>query len=127
MKTLRLHEDYGREDVHDIFDPDSTFTPQAGTWGLQGIIMIPDRPGDFVFFVTFGRREGEHEFDEGISTEGVLRWQSKPQQRLNDPQVTLALCVEVDTHPRRLRSLLQVQLRGHRPSTAFDRATAQSS
>ncbi len=87
MKTLRLHEDYSREDVHDIFDPDSTFTPQAGTWGLQGIITIPDRPGDFVFFVTFGKREGEHEFDEGISTEGVFRWQSQPRQRLDDPQV----------------------------------------
>ncbi len=87
MKSLRLHEDYSREDVHGIFDPDSTFTPQAGTWGLQGIITIPDRPGDFVFFVTFGKREGEHEFDEGISTEGVFRWQSQPRQRLDDPQV----------------------------------------
>jgi hypothetical protein len=34
--------------------------------------------------VTFGRSQGEHTFDEGISSEGILRWQSQPQQGLTD-------------------------------------------
>ncbi len=81
---LKLHDDYSREEVHDIFAPETPFTPQAGTWGLHGIIGLPDRPNDFVLFVTFGKEEGGHEFDEGVSAEGILRWQSQPRQRLVD-------------------------------------------
>lgn len=43
---------------------------------------IPDRPGDFVFFVSLGRRQGEHVFDEGVTEGGVLSWQSQPSQGL---------------------------------------------
>ena len=32
---LTPYEDYAREAVHGIFAPETTFTPQAGTWGLQ--------------------------------------------------------------------------------------------
>ena len=84
MRKLVLYEDYARQEVHDLFDPESTFTPQAGTWGLQGIVEIRERPQDYVFFVTFGQRQATHEFDEGITPEGVLRWQSQPKQRLGD-------------------------------------------
>jgi hypothetical protein len=87
MRELILYEDYSRKEVHDIFDPDSRFTPQAGTWGLQGIIQIPERPRDYVFFVTFGQTQAEHEFDEGITADGVLRWQSQPKQRLADSTI----------------------------------------
>lgn len=80
MKTLRIGDFYNREDVHSIFSPDSVFTPQAGTWGLQGIVKVPDRQGDWVFFVTLGQSQGEHTFDESITAEGVLSWQSQPSQ-----------------------------------------------
>ena len=87
MHPLRLYEDYSREEVHDIFAPDAPFTPGAGTWGLLGIVAIPDRPGDYVFFVTYGRQQGEHVFDEGVTEEGVLTWQSQPRQGLDDQQI----------------------------------------
>ena len=84
---LTLYDDYSREAVHDLFDPNSLFTRGAGSWGISGLIEIPGRPGDFVFLVTFGSKQGDHEFDEGISTEGIIRWQSQPQQGLDDPRV----------------------------------------
>lgn len=84
QNELLLHQAYSREQIHDLFDPGTPFTPQAGSWGLHGIIRIPGRPGDFVLIVTFGRSQGEHTFDEGISSEGILRWQSQPQQGLAD-------------------------------------------
>jgi hypothetical protein len=87
LAQLALYEDYSRRDVHGLFDPTSNFVPQAGLWGILGLIEIPRRPGDFVFLVTFGRSQGEHSFDEGISTEGVLRWQSQPHQELDDPRI----------------------------------------
>ncbi len=30
---LSLHSDYSREDLHDIFSPDTLFSPQGGTVG----------------------------------------------------------------------------------------------
>ena len=87
MRDLVRYADYSREEVHDIFDPDSTLIPQAGTWGLHGIVKIPERPGDYVFFVTFGQKQSDHEFDEGITADGVLRWQSQPKQSLNDADI----------------------------------------
>jgi len=80
MKKLQLWQFYSRSEVHKIFSPDTKFTPQSGTWGLQGIIKVPDRDGDFVFFVTFGKSQGEHTFDESITSDGVLSWQSQPSQ-----------------------------------------------
>ena len=83
MKLLELWTAYTREEVHSIFSPDTPFTPQAGTWGLQGMVRVPERPGDWVFFVTFGQVQGEHTFDESITDDGVLSWQSQPNQGLN--------------------------------------------
>jgi hypothetical protein len=85
--VLTRYQDYSREDVHDIFAPDTPFTPQAGTWGMHGIVSIPNRSGDFVFLVTFGQQTGTHVFDEGITEEGVLSWQSQPRQALSDNQI----------------------------------------
>jgi hypothetical protein len=53
MRELILYGDYSRAEVHEIFDRDSEFTLQAGTWGLQGIIQIPERTRDYVFFVVW--------------------------------------------------------------------------
>ena len=82
MRALKLWEKYTREEVHDIFDPESDFTTGSGRWGLPGIVRIPDSYGDFVFFVTFGSRQGDHAFQEEITEDGVLTWQAQPKQRL---------------------------------------------
>jgi hypothetical protein len=84
MKPLKLRELYSRREIHGVFSPDTTFTPQAGTWGLHGIIKIPNRDGDFVFIVTYGQSQGDHDFDEGITSDGVLSWQSQPSQDLQN-------------------------------------------
>jgi hypothetical protein len=87
MQTLSLWNDYTREDVHAIFSPETHFTPRAGTWGLQGIVRIPARERDWVFFVTFGQEQGDHIFDESITDGGVLSWQSQSAQRLADDKI----------------------------------------
>jgi hypothetical protein len=79
MKNLKLWEEYTREEIHSIFSPETSFTPQAGTWGLHGMIKIPDREGDWVFLVTLGNQQGDHIFDESITEDGVLSWQSQPR------------------------------------------------
>ena len=86
-QNLILYSDYSREDVHDIFSPHTRFSPGSGTWGLQGIVEIPDKQGDFVFFVTFGQQQAGHIFDEWITEDGVISWQSQPSQSVNDRSI----------------------------------------
>ncbi|TQR44893.1 DUF3427 domain-containing protein [Paenibacillus popilliae] len=87
QKVLQLHELYSRKDVHDIFDPTSNFKPGTGTWGIQGIVKVPNREADYVFFVTFGQKQDTHSFVEDITTDGVLTWQSQPRQTLQDKRI----------------------------------------
>lgn len=86
MRTLNKYEDYNREEVHDIFSPHTHYTPQAGTWGLQGIVKISDTK-DYIFYVTIGSQQGEHVFEEGITEDGILTWQSQPRQNLNSKTI----------------------------------------
>lgn len=87
MPLLKLWDSYTREQVHDIFSPETAFTPQAGTWGLHGIVRVPERPGTQVFLVTFGQKRGSHLFDESVTDDGVLTWQSQPSQTLTESRI----------------------------------------
>ena len=78
--NLVLYEKYSRKDIHDIFSPDTKFTPQTGSWGLQGIIRVPGTQHDYIFLVTYGKKQSGHEFDENIDENGILTWQSQPSQ-----------------------------------------------
>lgn len=84
---LLLHRQYTRAEAHAILAPSAPFESQRAQWGLQGLIPLPGRPGDFVFFVSFGQTQGEHQFDEGITEDGVLTWQSQPRQGFNSAQI----------------------------------------
>jgi len=81
---LVKYQDYDREEVHDIFAPHSPFTPKSGSWGLRDIVKIPNRDNDFVFFATYGQSQASHAFVDGVTEDGILTWQSKPSQTLNN-------------------------------------------
>lgn len=69
-----------------ILAPEYKFTPQTGTWGLHGIVQFGGGP-NYAFFVTFGQEQSGHEFDEGISESGVVRWQSQPRHDFDSPTI----------------------------------------
>lgn len=75
---------YTRKEVHDILSPNTNFTQGNGTWGLQGIIRIRPDLADYVLFVTYGREQSGHKFDETIHSDGTFEWQSQPSQRISD-------------------------------------------
>lgn len=87
VRNLVKYESYTRKEVHSIFSRQSIFMPSRGVWGLQGIVPIPDRENDFIFFVSIGRVEGDYAFDEGVTMDGILTWQSQPQQKLSDKKI----------------------------------------
>jgi len=86
-RMLIKYEDYNRKEVHDIFAPGTSFYPGAGLWGLRGIVKISNRENSFVFFVTFGRKQADHEFEEYITEDGILTWQSQPSQDLQNKTI----------------------------------------
>ena len=42
MDYLELGQQYNREQIHGFFGGNSTFTPSAGTWGIQGMLRTAD-------------------------------------------------------------------------------------
>lgn len=109
-RELQLWVEYSREEVHAIFSPNTKFTPRAGTWGLQGMIRVPDRDNDWVFLVTFGQEQGDHVFDESITEDGVLSWQSQP--RLGFDSEPIQSLINHDDHGDTIHLFLRAQDRG---------------
>ena len=118
-EELVLHRNYSRQQIHDLFEPETPFTPQAGSWGLHGIVRLARRSGDFVLIVTFGQSQGEHTFDEGISTEGILRWQSQPRQSLSDRTIRELISHNEDRNSIYLFLRTASRLRGIPPGYTY--------
>jgi hypothetical protein len=80
MNTLVKNKKYSREDIYSIFNPTK---PIDSIWKQWGIInlgkYIDEMKDDFIFLLSKGSEVGGHSFDEGITLDGVLSWQSQPQ------------------------------------------------
>jgi hypothetical protein len=87
MPDLEMYRDYWRKDIHDIFAPEEPFSQGSGTWGVMGILGIPNRPKDYVFIVTYGQQQAGHEFNEPITVNGIINWQSQPSQDLDEYRI----------------------------------------
>ena len=81
---LIIGDSYSRREIHDFFSPDTNYVSGAGTWGLQGIVKIDLFKKDYVLFVTYGQKQGEHRFSDIINEDGTLFWQSQPSQKISD-------------------------------------------
>ena len=63
-------------------------------WGIWGIVQIANS-NDFVLMITAGTVIGEHEFDEGFTEDGLLRWQSQPKNTLKTEIVEIRKTLEI--------------------------------
>jgi hypothetical protein len=77
---------YDRKDVATVLAPTYSFQSQRGSWGISGIVRFGAGP-NYVFFVSFGQTQADHEFDEAVYDNGLIRWQSQPSQKLSDPVI----------------------------------------
>ncbi|GEA49282.1 hypothetical protein VIN01S_00860 [Vibrio inusitatus NBRC 102082] len=82
---LALYDEYSRQDISELFDPDYEFKQGAGRWGISGIISGKPGPDDVVFIVTLEERDG-NEYDDFLTEDGVLFWKS---QNRHAPQSSL--------------------------------------
>lgn len=108
MATLNRYAQYSREDVHALFSPETKFTPQAGTWGISGIISLTER--NYVFFVTYGQKQGDHIFEEEIDEAGYFLWQSQPRMGFHSPAI--AHFINHDASVHQIYLFLRTQKKG---------------
>lgn len=89
MKRLELYAEYTREEVNNIFNPETSFKPGTGTYGIHGLIRVPKENSnpDFIFFVNIGESGFDYEFTENISEDGKMVWQSQPSQTLENKRI----------------------------------------
>ena len=86
MSKLEKYQKYSRSDIHQIFKVENPFDQ---IWKMWGIINLgkykKEMDGDFIFFVTIGSSVDGKERDEGITSNGVVSWQSQNQNSLTSP------------------------------------------
>jgi len=85
---LTLYKEYSREEVHEIFSPETKFTKSRGPWGLSGIVKISNNKPDYIFFVTYSESKNGTELEEGIDDEGVLSWHSQKRQGFKNQDIS---------------------------------------
>jgi hypothetical protein len=82
---FRRYSFYDRKDAAAL-TPSYPFKPQRGSWGISGIVRFT-KNADYVFFVSFGQTQAGHEFDEAVYSNGIVRWQSQPAQKVATPMI----------------------------------------
>lgn len=83
VRELRNFDKYTRHEVHDMFSPNTKYVKNSGSWGIHGIVRVPNTLSDYVLFVTLGSSYGKEKYDEGIDENGVLTWQSQKRHDFN--------------------------------------------
>lgn len=93
---LKLHKEYSRKEVHDIFSPTTPFYPQAGQWGMNGVVRISKGIDDFVFFINLDK-ESKYAGRQEIRADGILKWNAPAEQDIGSP---LIQTLTKHTHPK---------------------------
>ncbi len=98
MTQLKLGISYDRKEIHSFFGGNSKFTPGCGSWGIQGMLRTTDDELSWVFFVTLNHQKGNYQFNENITQDGVLTWQSQPKLSLKSKDIQDLINFDHDKH-----------------------------
>lgn len=77
LRHLHRGEQYERADIAGIFEPGTKFTPGAGRWGISGIVETPPESSNFVFMVTLGEPVEGNPYQDSLTLDGHLVWESQ--------------------------------------------------
>jgi hypothetical protein len=87
LASLSRGSVYDRQDISQIFEPGSKFTRGAGRWGIPGIVEVPPQSGDFVFMVTLGEPNEANPYQDALTEDGYLIWESQTRHTLDAPAI----------------------------------------
>lgn len=86
LELTRLQR-YDRQEIASVFEPGAKFTRGAGRWGIQGIVESPRDSGNFVFLVTLGKPVEGNPYQDSLTLDGRLIWESQTQQDFESPAI----------------------------------------
>ncbi len=81
--SLRRYQLYSRKAIANFFEPNYEFKRGSGRWGISGIIESPSDSGDFVFMVTLGAPKPGNPYQDALTLDGFLIWESQTQHSFN--------------------------------------------
>lgn len=75
--ALRRYQQYDRYAISQLFEPGCSFSRGSGRWGIPGIVETPKDSGHFVFLVTLGEPVEGNPYQDAITADGYLVWESQ--------------------------------------------------
>tara|TARA_Y100000741_G_C18237529_1_gene552344 strand:+ start:707 stop:1705 length:999 start_codon:yes stop_codon:yes gene_type:complete len=88
MNKLIKNNKYSREEIYNIFKPPSLINANWKQWGIINLgKCIDEMKNDFIFFLTKGSKVKGHSFEEGITSDGILSWQTQKQNSFKTDNV----------------------------------------
>ncbi|WP_374538583.1 DUF3427 domain-containing protein [Chitinimonas taiwanensis] len=94
--SLERYRTYDRRGIAEVFEPGGAFTPGAGRWGMPGIVESPKGSGHFVFMVTLGKPTEGNPYQDALTEDGFLIWESQSQQDFDSPVIRKLLVHDAD-------------------------------
>ncbi len=85
--ALQRYQRYSRYDISQLFEPGCSFSPGAGRWGIPGIVETPKNSGQFVFLVTLGPPTDGNPYQDAITADGYLIWESQSRHDFASPLI----------------------------------------
>ncbi|SPK74001.1 protein of unknown function [Cupriavidus taiwanensis] len=105
LRSLERFQLYDRREIARIFEPEAKFTRGAGRWGIQGIVETPTDSGNFVFMVTLGKPVEGNPYQDALTLDGYLLWESQTQQNFQSRAIKTLLAH--DPHVRNIHLFLR--------------------
>jgi len=86
-QVLERFQTYNREEIAAIFEPGEKFVRGAGRWGIPGLVETPKDSGNFVFMVTLGKPVEGNPYQDALTIDGYLLWESQTQQNFESQAI----------------------------------------
>ncbi|SCK11597.1 DUF3427 domain-containing protein [Vogesella sp. LIG4] len=96
--ALRRYQQYDRYAISQLFEPGCTFSPGAGRWGIPGIVETPKDSGHFVFLVTLGKPVEGNPYQDALTTDGYLIWESQTRHSFKSKAIQQLLVHNEQQH-----------------------------
>lgn len=97
VQTLEQFQPYSREEIAAIFEPEVKFVRGAGRWGIPGLVETPKDSGNFVFMVTLGKPSDGNPYQDALTLDGYLIWESQTQQNFESKSIRKLLVHDAET------------------------------
>lgn len=85
--ALQRYQRYSRQDISQLFEPGCRFSRGSGRWGIPGIVETPKNSGQFVFLVTLGPPTEGNPYQDAITADGYLIWESQSRHDFASPAI----------------------------------------